>query len=105
MSSLGIEGENLRYRDHDPEELAFYSKATTDIEYQFPFGWGEINGTHNRTNYDLTRHQEYSGKSMEYLDPETNEKYIPYVIEPSLVYSFLSFSFQLLSLSSRWTTK
>ena len=76
---LGIPEENLRYHDH--EKLAHYAKAACDIEYKFPFGWGEINGTHNRTNFDLTRHQEYSGKSMEYLDPETNEKYIPYIIE------------------------
>ncbi len=76
---LGISEEKLRFKDH--EKLAFYAKAACDIEYLFPFGWGEINGTHNRTNYDLTRHQEYSGKSQEYLDPETNEKYIPYVVE------------------------
>jgi len=76
---LGIPEEDLRYHDH--EKLAHYAKAACDIEYKFPFGWGEINGTHNRTNFDLTRHQEYSGKSMEYLDPETNEKYIPYIIE------------------------
>ena len=76
---LGLPEEKLRFHDH--EKLAFYAKAACDIEYKFPFGWGEINGTHNRTNYDLTRHQEYSGKSMEYLDPETNEKYIPYIIE------------------------
>jgi len=76
---LGLPIEKLRFHDH--EKLAHYAKAACDIEYLFPFGWGEINGTHNRTNYDLSRHQEYSGKSMEYLDPETNEKYIPYVIE------------------------
>jgi len=76
---LGLPEEKLRFHDH--EKLVFYAKAATDIEYKFPFGWGEINGTHNRTNYDLSRHQEYSGKSQEYLDPETNEKYIPYVIE------------------------
>ena len=76
---LGLPQEKLRFHDH--EKLAHYAKAACDIEYLFPFGWGEINGTHNRTNYDLTRHQEYSGKSQEYLDPETNEKYIPYVIE------------------------
>jgi len=76
---LGIKEEDLRYHDH--EKLAHYAKAACDIEYKFPFGWGEVNGTHNRTNFDLTRHQEYSGKSMEYLDPETNEKYIPYIIE------------------------
>ena len=76
---LGIPAEKLRFHDH--EKLAHYAKAACDIDYLFPFGWGEINGTHNRTNYDLTRHQEYSSKSMEYLDPETNEKYIPYIIE------------------------
>ena len=76
---LGLPEEKLRFHDH--EKLAHYAKAACDIEYQFPFGWGEINGTHNRTNYDLTRHQEYSGKSMEYLDPETNERFIPYIIE------------------------
>ncbi len=76
---LGLPADKLRYHDH--EKLAFYAKAACDIEYLFPFGWGEINGTHNRTNYDLTRHQEYSGESMMYLDPVTNEKYIPYIIE------------------------
>ena len=76
---LGIPEDKLRFHDH--EKLAHYAKAACDIEYLFPFGWGEINGTHNRTNFDLSRHQEYSGKSMEYLDPETNEKYIPYIIE------------------------
>ena len=76
---LGLPEEKLRFHDH--EKLAHYAKAACDIDYKFPFGWGEINGTHNRTDFDLTRHQEYSGKSMEYLDPETNEKYIPYVIE------------------------
>ena len=76
--------ENLRLRDHDKEELSFYSKATTDFEYLFPFGWGELWGIADRTNYDLSRHAEHSGESMEYFDPDTNEKYIPYVIEPSL---------------------
>ena len=76
---LGIPSEDLRFHDH--EKLAHYAKAACDIEYKFPFGWGEINGTHNRTNFDLTRHQQYSGKSMEYLDPETNEKFIPFIIE------------------------
>ena len=76
---LGLPEERLRYHDH--EKLAFYAKSACDIEYLFPFGWGEINGTHNRTNYDLSRHQEYSGKSMEYLDTDTNERYIPYIIE------------------------
>ena len=76
---LGLPSEKLRFHDH--EKLAHYAKAACDIEYLFPFGWGEINGTHNRTNYDLTRHQEYSGESMMYLDPTSNEKYIPYIIE------------------------
>ena len=76
---LGLPSEKLRFHDH--EKLAHYAKSACDIEYQFPFGWGEINGTHNRTNFDLTRHQEYSGESMMYLDPVTNEKYIPYIIE------------------------
>ena len=76
---LGLPEEKLRYHDH--EKLAHYAKAACDIEYNFCFGWGEINGTHNRTDFDLTRHQEYSGVSQAYLDPETNEKYIPYIIE------------------------
>ncbi len=84
LLGLGIKEENLRLRDHSPEELCFYSKATTDFEYLFPFGWGELWGVADRTDYDLTRHMETSGKSLEYFDPETNEKYIPYVIEPSL---------------------
>ena len=85
LLSLGIQEENLRLRDHEPAELAFYSRATTDIEYAFPFtDWGELWGIADRTNYDLGRHQEASGKSLEYFDPETNEHYIPYVIEPSL---------------------
>ncbi len=76
---LGIKPENLRYHDH--EKLAHYAKAACDIEFLFPFGWGEINGTHNRTNFDLTRHQEYSGQRIDYLDPETNERYIPFIVE------------------------
>ena len=76
---LGIEEDKLRYHDH--EKLAHYAKEACDIEYKFPFGWGEINGTHNRTDFDLSNHQEYSKQSMEYLDPDTNEKYIPYIIE------------------------
>ena len=74
----------LRLRDHDKDELCFYSKATTDFEYLFPFGWGELWGVADRTDYDLTQHSEHSGQPMEYFDPETNEKYTPYVIEPSL---------------------
>ena len=84
LLSLGIKEENLRLRDHSKEELSFYSNATTDIEYKFPFGWGELWGIASRTNYDLSQHQKTSGVSMEYLDPLTNEKYIPYVIEPSV---------------------
>ena len=76
---LGIKEENLRFHDH--EKLAFYAKSACDIEYKFPFGWGEINGTHNRTNYDLSRHEEYSKTAQQYLDPETNEKFIPFIIE------------------------
>lgn len=84
LYNLNMSAENLRLRDHDPEELCFYSKATTDFEYLFPFGWGELWGVADRTDYDLTQHAEHSGEPMEYFDPETNEKYIPYVIEPSL---------------------
>ncbi len=84
LLDLGLQEKNLRLRDHAPEELSFYSKATTDFEYRFPFDWGELWGIADRTDYDLTQHQEHSGKSMEYFDPETNEKYVPYVIEPSL---------------------
>ena len=85
LLNLGIKEENLRLRDHDKEELSFYSKATTDIEYAFPFtDWGELWGIADRTDYDLTCHQNVSGEPMEYFDPETNEKYIPYVVEPSL---------------------
>ena len=76
---LGLPADKLRFHDH--EKLAHYAKSACDIEYLFPFGWGEINGTHNRTNFDLTRHEEYSGISQKYLDPETNEKFIPYIIE------------------------
>jgi len=76
---LGLPEDKLRFHDH--EKLAHYAKAACDIEYLFPFGWGEINGTHNRTNFDLTRHQEYSGVKQEYIDPETNEKFIPYIVE------------------------
>ena len=84
LYNLGMKKENLRLRDHDPEELCFYSKATTDFEYLFPFGWGELWGIADRTDYDLTQHANLSGENMEYFDPETNEKYVPYVIEPSL---------------------
>ncbi len=80
----GLKEENLRLRDHEPEELAFYSKATTDFEFMFPFGWGELWGVADRTDYDLKQHQEHSGKDLTYFDQEKNEHYIPYVIEPSL---------------------
>ena len=81
---LGINKDKIRLRDHTPQEISFYSKATTDIEYEFPFGWGEIWGVANRTDYDLKQHAEYSGKKFEYLDPEINERYVPYCIEPSV---------------------
>ena len=84
LLALGLKEENIRMRDHEKEELSFYSKATTDIEFLFPFGWGELWGIADRTNYDLGRHQEASGKSLDYFDQETNERYIPYVVEPSL---------------------
>ena len=84
LKSLGMKKENLRYRDHSKEELSFYSKATTDIEFLFPMGWGELWGIADRTDYDLTVHMEHSKTDLRYLDPETNEKYTPYVIEPSL---------------------
>ena len=84
LYSLNMKPENLRLRDHEKEELSFYSKATTDFEYLFPFGWGELWGIADRTNYDLTQHINTSGKKLDYFDPQTNERYIPYVIEPSL---------------------
>ena len=84
LVGLNMKDENLRLRDHEPEELSFYSKATTDFEYLFPFGWGELWGVADRTNYDLSRHQETSGKDLTYFDPADNTRYIPYVIEPSL---------------------
>lgn len=84
LLSLGIDDENLKLRDHAPEELSHYSNATTDIEYRFPFGWGELWGIADRTDFDLKAHMAHSGESLEYLDPVTNEKYVPYCIEPSL---------------------
>ena len=84
LLSLGMKKENIRLRDHGKEELVFYSKATTDIEFNFPFGWGELWGIADRTDYDLSRHMEHSKQDLSYQDPETNEKYVPYVIEPSL---------------------
>lgn len=84
LKTLGIKEEQMRARDHEKEELSFYSKATTDIEFLFPFGWGELWGIADRTDYDLGRHQEISAQDLTYFDDETNERYIPYVIEPSL---------------------
>ena len=84
LLNLGMQNENLRLRDHGPEELSFYSKATTDFEFLFPFGWGELWGIADRTDYDLTQHQSTSGKALDYFDQEANEHYLPYVIEPSL---------------------
>ena len=84
LLSLGIKDENLRLRDHSKEELSFYSKATTDFEFKFPFGWGELWGVADRTNYDLTQHQNTSGQDLTYFDQDKNEHYIPFVIEPSL---------------------
>jgi len=84
LIALGIKDEQMRLRDHDKEELSFYSNATTDIEFLFPFGWGELWGIADRTDYDLNRHQEVSGQDLSYFDDETSERYIPYVIEPSL---------------------
>ena len=84
LLGLGVKDENLKLRDHDKEELAFYSKATTDFEFKFPFGWGELWGIADRTDYDLTQHANASGKDMTYIDPVSNERYVPYVIEPSL---------------------
>lgn len=84
LRSLGMSEERLRRREHSPEELCHYSNGTTDIEYRFPFGWGELWGVASRTDYDLKAHAEHSGKSMEYMDPFTNARYIPYCIEPSV---------------------
>ncbi|WP_066174760.1 glycine--tRNA ligase [Bacillus marinisedimentorum] len=84
LLSLGINEDSIRLRDHDDDELSHYSNATTDIEYKFPFGWGELWGIASRTDYDLKQHQEHSGEDFQYIDQETNERYIPYCIEPSL---------------------
>ena len=84
LTDLNISEDNMRLRDHDEDELSHYSNATTDIEYKFPFGWGELWGIASRTDYDLRQHSEHSGEDFKYHDPETNEKYIPYCIEPSL---------------------
>ena len=93
LLSLGINKDNIRLRDHEKDELVFYSKATTDIEFAFPFGWGELWGIADRTDYDLKQHQEYSREDMTYLDVETNEKYVPYCIEPSLGCDRLALAF------------
>ena len=100
LLELGMKKENMRLRDHTKKELSFYSKATTDIEFLFPFGWGELWGIADRTDYDLKQHMEYSGEDFNYLDPETNERYVPYCIEPSLgvertVLSFLCNAFEV----------
>ena len=84
LLAIGLKEENIRLRDHDPEELCFYSKATTDFEYKFAFGWGELWGVADRTDYDLTQHAKECGKTIDYVDPVTNERYVPYVVEPSL---------------------
>ncbi len=93
LFALGLKPEEVRYRDHDKDELSFYSKATTDVEFLFPFGWGELWGIADRTDYDLSQHQKVSGEDMSYFDDEEKRKYIPYVIEPSLGVerTFLSF--------------
>ncbi len=93
LLSLGMKEENVRFRKHAKEELVFYSKATTDIEFLYPFGWGELWGIADRTNYDLSRHMEFSKQDLNYIDPETNEKYIPYVIEPSVGVDRLALAF------------
>ena len=84
LLSLGIAEENIKMRDHSPEELSHYSNATTDIEFMFPFGWGELWGIADRTDFDLKQHSEHSGEKLEYIDPVTNERYTPYCVEPSL---------------------
>jgi glycyl-tRNA synthetase len=84
LLSLGMKEENVRLRDHDDDELSHYSNATTDFEYKFPFGWGELWGVASRTDYDLKQHMEHSGEDFQYVDQETNERYVPYCIEPSL---------------------
>ena len=99
LTSLGLSKEHLRYRDHEKEELAFYSVATTDIEYEYIHGFDELWGIADRTDYDLSVHQEYSKEDLRYLDPETNEKYIPYVIEPAvgldrMILAFLTEAYQ-----------
>jgi glycyl-tRNA synthetase len=82
--SLGIRKEKLRFHQHGPDELAHYAKKAFDVEYEFPFGWKEFEGIHNRTDFDLSRHQEFSGKRLEYIDPASNERFVPYVVETSM---------------------
>ena len=84
LLNLGLTEDNMRLREHDEDELSHYSKGTVDIEYKFPFGWGELWGIANRTDFDLNRHMEHSGEDFHYIDPITNEKFVPYCIEPSL---------------------
>ena len=84
LKSIGVDKKKLRFRDHEQKELSFYSNATTDIEFEFPWGFGELWGIASRTNYDLNAHMKHSGANLEYLDPEDNSKYIPYVVEPSV---------------------
>lgn len=93
FKQMGMNGDKLRFHDHPEDKLAHYAKAATDIEYEFPFGWGEIEGIHNRTNFDLSRHEEYSGKSQKYFDEESKEKFIPFIIETSggVSRSFMAF--------------
>ena len=100
LKNIGIKEENLKKRTHSKEELSHYSKGTIDIEFRFPFGWGELWGIANRTNYDLTQHQKFSGRSLEYFDADSNEKYIPYVIEPSVGLDRLFFAILCNSYSS-----
>ena len=93
VADLGIDKEHIKMRDHDKEELSHYSKATTDIEYLFPFGWGELWGIADRTDFDLKQHAEHSGENFNYLDPVTNEQYIPYCVEPSVGVDRLALAF------------
>ena len=83
VEEIGIKKEKLKFREHDKDELSFYSKGTRDVEYEFPRGWGELQGIAYRTDYDLKQHMEHSGKDMQYADPYTGKRYIPHVIEPS----------------------
>ncbi|HEX7926192.1 MAG TPA: glycine--tRNA ligase, partial [bacterium] len=95
LLKLGMKPDNLRMRDHEKEELSHYSQATSDIEYKFPFGWGELWGIAHRGNFDLTQHQEHSKKELAYVDPENNEKFLPHVVEPALGVDRLALAFLL----------